>query len=281
MPAARSAVSTDDPSWGSAQVRAVCQVLAQPGYPGLPWSTLKSLLWNLGIEPGAESEDAEPADCRAALHRRLMSAQAGPMRGGVIATFITEAMNPATFSDRSQFEALREGVNRALRFKALSVDPTGDLHHPETARGSSSADSVAERLRTELVRRGSHPETLRYCDDRLIDRSLFHAMFQASRGLATRIRGITGLKSDGLILVNDAFSTKAAHPPLRLSDLMTETDIGEHRGLEGLIRGVFNTFRGNSADLPRVTRTISEQDALEVFGTLSYIHRRLDSARAN
>jgi hypothetical protein len=41
---------------------------------------------------------------------------------------------------------------------------------------------------------------------------------------------------------------------------------------------VFGTFRNNAAHTPKIIRPVKEQDALDLFSTLSYIHRRLDDA---
>ena|SRR6266545_1823305 len=50
--------------------------------------------------------------------------------------------------------------------------------------------------------------------------------------------------------------------------------------VNGLLKGVFGTFRNPPAHTPRAAAswTITEPDALDLFSTLSLIHRRLDRA---
>ncbi|WP_276309372.1 TIGR02391 family protein [Cryobacterium aureum] len=45
-----------------------------------------------------------------------------------------------------------------------------------------------------------------------------------------------------------------------------------------LAKGLFSAFRNPVAHEPRIEWVLTEQDALDVLGTLSMIHRRLDSA---
>ncbi len=261
--------------WESAQVYAICEVLAQPTFPGLRWPTIQRLL----LEAGVRTLVTQGTNKSQSLHRALMAAQQNDRSGEVVVELIRAAMNPTVcVTDTRQFDALREGLNWALRFKPLSIDEGGELHWGPTARKISEAGVTAERLRSELARRGTHPEAIRYCAEEFIRKSLFHAMFEACKGLSERLRELTGLTSDGIVLVNSAFSIRTGTPPIRINALMTETEIGDHRGLEQVIRGVFSIFRGNSAHLPRVVRPVVEQDALDLFSTLSYIHRRLDLA---
>ncbi len=46
-----------------------------------------------------------------------------------------------------------------------------------------------------------------------------------------------------------------------------------------LLKGVFGTFRNPTAHAPRERWPVSEADALDLFSTLSYLHRRLDNRR--
>jgi uncharacterized protein (TIGR02391 family) len=61
---------------------------------------------------------------------------------------------------------------------------------------------LAGGLRTELARRGVHPEVLRYCEEELLRKSLFHAVFEAAKGVSERLRQMSGLSGDGAGLVD-------------------------------------------------------------------------------
>jgi len=91
---------------------------------------------------------------------------------------------------------------------------------------------------------------------------------------------MTGLVIDGAALVDEAFAFKDGAPHLALSSLRTETEQGEQRGFMMLLKGLFGTFRNPTAHAPRISWPISEQDALDILGLVSLVHRRLDSAVA-
>ena len=46
-----------------------------------------------------------------------------------------------------------------------------------------------------------------------------------------------------------------------------------------LLVGVFGAIRNPTAHAPKVIWTMPEQDAIDVFALLSFIHRKLDNAR--
>lgn len=52
----------------------------------------------------------------------------------------------------------------------------------------------------------------------------------------------------------------------------------EPRGVALLAKGLFAAFRHPTSHEPRVEWSMSEQDALDVLGTLSMLHRRLGGA---
>lgn len=58
----------------------------------------------------------------------------------------------------------------------------------------------------------------------------------------------------------------------------TETQRNEQRGVALLAKGLFAGFRNPAAHEPRLHWSVSEHDALDVWGTLSLVRRRLDIA---
>jgi uncharacterized protein (TIGR02391 family) len=115
-----------------------------------------------------------------------------------------------------------------------------------------------------------------YCEVEVLRRSIFHAVFEATKGLAERIRKMTGSTHDGAEPV-DACIAKV-NPVIRINPHVTKSETSEHSGFANLLRGVFGTFRNPVAHVPRTEWTVSEADALNLFSTLSYLHRRLDQA---
>lgn len=142
------------------------------------------------------------------------------------------------------------------------------------ARTASEAAARTARLRSELERRGVHADVLRYCSEELLQDNCFHAVFEATKSVADKIRLRTGLGSDGSALVNAAFT--GSPPLLVINSYRSETEQSEQRGFVHLLNGLFGHFRNVTAHAPRVQWPIAEDDALDLFTLASYLHRRLD-----
>lgn len=106
----------------------------------------------------------------------------------------------------------------------------------------------------------------------------FHTVFEATKSVAEKIRKKTGLNSDGSALVDEAFAFKGIIPHLALSSLQSESEQSEQKGFMNLLKGLFGTFRNTTAHAPKITWSISEQDALDILSMISLVHRRLDEA---
>src|ERR1700676_292314 len=98
------------------------------------------------------------------------------------------------------------------------------------------------------------------------------------KSIAAKIRTLSGLKSDGVELVQQAFGQGQSGPMLAINRLSTETDKGEERGFANLLVGLFGTIRNPLAHNPKVEWDMSEHDALDILTTASLIHRKLDKA---
>jgi uncharacterized protein (TIGR02391 family) len=138
----------------------------------------------------------------------------------------------------------------------------------------------ASKLRAELMRRGIGGDVLAYCRPELLEGNYFHAVFEATKSVAQKIRDRTGLTLDGSALVHEVFSIRNGRTPLLAwNSLRSDNNRSEHNGVALMISGVFNYFRNLPAHVPKVGfRTITEQEALEILTILSFVHRRLDAA---
>ena len=81
----------------------------------------------------------------------------------------------------------------------------GKLHEITAARNLSEAEQRASRIRAELQHRGVHPDVLAFCKAELLEKNYFHAVLEATKSVAEKIRQKTGLTSDGTELVDQAF----------------------------------------------------------------------------
>ena len=191
--------------------------------------------------------------------------------------FINRAMAPARYlSTPELFSWRQDGLNVALAFAGYAVNDDGKVVHTTRETTVSGALARAGRLRSLLEARGTHAEVFKYCRAELLQENYFHAVLEAVKGVAERIRQLTGLGTDGGELVTEAFSTKS--PILALNSLQTETELSEQKGISNLLIGVFGAIRNPTAHAPKVVWAMPEQDAIDILALLSYVHRKLDNA---
>ena len=254
------------------QLRAICDVLGDTS-TGLTGAQIGELLRQCGID------DPGPWTKRHRLYEALSSRQARDRCGNCVVAFIYAAMEPARWlSDPQRFEYLRHRLNEALAFCGYTLGEDGKLRVGKPARTLSEAQERATRLRDELRRRQVHPDVLKFCRAELLQENYFHAVLEATKSVAEKIRQKSGLTSDGAQLVDEAFGLRGGIPLLAFNTLRTESERSEHVGLMSLMKGMFGVFRNVTAHAPKVSWPINEQDALDLLTLASYLHRRLDSA---
>jgi uncharacterized protein (TIGR02391 family) len=119
-----------------------------------------------------------------------------------------------------------------------------------------------------------------FCRAEILAEDYFHAVFEATKSVADKIRRISGLQLDGAELVDAAFGGvgPGKTPLVAVNTLCTPTEQSEHKGLADLLRGMFKAFRNTTGHAPRVHWNVTEQDALDLLTLASMLHRRLDSA---
>ncbi len=196
-----------------------------------------------------------------------------------IVVFIQHVMNPARHCNNLVwFTDTRYKLNQVLSFEGLFLGEDGNVTLSKKATTISESAARASRLKEKLVLRNVHPDVLRFCQEELLVDNYFHAVFEATKSVAEKIRNRTGLTSDGSSLVDQAFAFKSGIPHLALNSLRTESEQSEQRGFMNLLKGLFGTFRNTIAHAPKITWPIEELDALDILSMVSLIHRRLDSA---
>jgi uncharacterized protein (TIGR02391 family) len=191
--------------------------------------------------------------------------------------FIRHSMKPARFVKfPERFESRRTHLNEALAFAGLAVDASGTLSAVEQARTLSEAQRRAQELRADLTTRGVHPDVLRFCREELLADNYFHAVLEAVKSVADKLRARTGLTDDGAPLVDRALTGDP--PMLAINPLKTESEKSEQRGFANLLRGTFGMFRNTTAHEARINWPMTKDDAEDLFSLVSLIHRRLDAA---
>ena len=141
----------------------------------------------------------------------------------------------------------------------------------------TEAQQRAGTIRTELRRRSTHPEVVRYCTDELLAKNNFHATLEATKSIPDRLRALSGLTTDGADLVQHTLAP-ASGPRVAINGGRTKTDRDEQSGFANLVIGLLGLYRNPTAHDPRLTRTVSDDELLEALTTISMVHRRLDDA---
>lgn len=212
--------------------------------------------------------------------RMLLALNARQNRDGCgnnVGAFVQAVMAPVRFLDKPEsFSELRHNLNEVLAFSSLHLAEDGKLTSVAQAKTLTEAQQRAGRLRSELQRRQVHSDVLRFCKPELLEENFFHAILEATKSVADKLRTKTGLVSDGASLADAAFGGKL--PRLALNRLVTESEQSEQSGFCNLLKGIFGVFRNQTAHEPKITKTYSEQDALDLLTLVSYVHRRIDAA---
>jgi uncharacterized protein (TIGR02391 family) len=263
-----------EPMLDNAKLEALCNVLGDT-QSGLTGSEIGRYLQECGINdplPGMTK--------RVRLLEALRSKQNVDRCANNVLRFVKRVMDPVRHvGSRDYYEAKRAEVNAVLAFSALELREDGSLHRRSTARTLTQAEAAASALRKALVERKVHGDVLKFCRAELLADNYFHAVFEAAKSVAEKLREKTGLVSDGAPLIDEALGLgKTGIPRLTFNSLRTESERSEHTGLMNLIKGLFGAFRNTTAHAPKIHWQVTEQDALDILTTISLIHRRLDSA---
>jgi uncharacterized protein (TIGR02391 family) len=213
------------------------------------------------------------------IYDSLVQKQAEDQCGNNVLVFIQHVMRPSRHYDSLEwFSEIRSKLNLALSFEGLELGEDGMVKRTTKTKTISEAAARASKLKESLSLRKVHPDIYTFCREELVSDNYFHAVFEATKSVAEKIRNKTGLTSDGADLVDEAFKFKNQVPYLALNSLQTESEQSEQKGFMNLLKGVFGTFRNTTAHAPKIVWKIEEQDALDILSMVSLIHRRLDNA---
>lgn len=187
---------------------------------------------------------------------------------------IANLLLPSRFAGRSaDFEKYRAELNAVLLFAGLEYTEGGKFRRVEASKTLSEAERRAKTIKAKFQGRRMHAEVFKYCSSELMQKNYFHAVFEASKGLAQRIRDLSGIALDGPALVDKVFSIE--HPILAFNALQTETEKSEHKGFAALLKGCFGAVRNPLAHQPKLMWE-GEDDAADYLTLISLLHRKLD-----
>ena len=225
----------------------------------------------------SKMRDPGPATKRIRIYNAFVQSQNTKKNRTHVLEFIRLSMKPARYSrEPHRYEPMRALLNQALAFSGLVVDEAGKLKATKAVQTLPEAQRRARDLRADLEGRGVHPDVLKFCRSELLADNYFHAVQEAVKSVADKMRIQTGLKDDGASLVDRALGGK---PPLMaINSYASASEVSEQRGFANLVRGTFGMFRNPTAHEARINWKMSKEDAEDLLTIVSLIHRRIDKA---
>lgn len=240
---------------------------------GLTGSEIHQLLLQANIED--TTQQGVMLAKRKNLFNSLANEQTKNKCSNNILRFIGYALAPSRYvKNEEEFERIRGEVNQQLAFVGYELAESGKFREITVASTISDVQIKANNLKKEIEQRKGHSEIIKYCKAELLENNYFHAVLEANKGLFQRIRDLSGVEADGNRLIEEVFSK---NPILIINNYRTSSEKNEHEGFCSLLKGLCRMFRNPTAHEPKVSWDISEQDALEILGIISYCHRRLDN----
>ena len=187
------------------------------------------------------------------LYDALSTKQSEDRCSNNILAFIKYVLRPSRHIHRKEwFKNIRTELNYVLSFEGFELTESGDIRETDKVKTFSEAEERAQNLRKTLLDRKIHSDILTFCKAELLVDNYFHAVFEATKSIAEKIRIKTNLTADGSELVDQAFSYKGKIPYLALNNLTTESHESEQKGFMNLLKGVFGTFRNTTAHAPKM-----------------------------
>lgn len=262
------AKKTFDPIDGGT-LEGLAKILANTEY-GLTGTELSKFI------PEAGLIDVDPIITKwKRLYNSFIDVQVRTQNSNNILRFINITMRPSRFVGQNErFEFIRGELNKRLSFIGLFLNESAIFNPVEKSKTITEAELRVNRFKAKLESRNIHSKIYDYCNAELITENYFHSVFEAVKSIAEEIRKRTNLTLDGSELIEKSLSVNS--PLLKINRLETETEKSEQKGFANLIKGVFGMFRNTTAHAPKVIWNITEDEALDIMTTISFIHKKLE-----
>ncbi len=264
------------------QIKAICGVVAHTSQ-GLTKNELTVLLGQCGIRAVDDGSSRSQWGYTIGLNKRdwLYNCLATEINNShslsKVFSFLQAALNPARYTSvdsRQRYRYLLEETNIILLFAGLSIDQSGKLIEVSQAHTLTEVDKRVNHLKKALYDRAIHSEVQKYCIEDYLRADYYDAVFEAAKGLAERVRQISGLTTDGGTLFQTAFSQNK--PYIFFNAMKTESERSEFVGLKELLEAIFHLVRNPAAHTPKVNWKTDETKALDILTLISFAHKYLD-----
>ncbi len=264
------------------ELESICAILGDT-YKGFTKSELKQFLANCNIAEVDDGSRNNGLTYTTGLNKKdwLYNCFAEKINTSkscdCVFLFVETALSPISHTSqdkREKYNYITEELNKVLLLIGLMVDSSGKIIDAPKANSLSEVDERVNHLQKKLYDRTIHYEVMKYCSSDFLRKDFFDAVFEASKGLAQRVRDITGLGTDGCSLFNTAFALN--DPFLFFNSLKTDSERNEHNGLKELLSAIFHLVRNPEAHTPKINWKIDETKALDILTLISFAHKYLD-----
>jgi hypothetical protein len=182
-------MSRKEPPFSEADLAAIAKCIDSAA----THTELDSLLRDVGlVEPSERSGLSKWQS----IYNALANAQSSTATGNFAMRLIQTVLSPKRFVQRAtEFDGARANVNQFLAFRGWHLFENGKFGRVAQA-ATIEAKVRASRIRSELERRDVHSDVLVFCRAELLQENYFHAVLEATKSVAEKIRAKTGLTSD-------------------------------------------------------------------------------------
>jgi hypothetical protein len=189
------------PTLTPGQLTSICKLFGDTDH-GLSGDAIGRVLRDATIR------DAEPTITKwKRLNAAICSSTSAEANSTRAYNFIRHALDPARYvGNKVHFDERRGGLNTILLLTGVEFREDGRFGAVSAAATLGEAEVRVNRLRAALSTRGVHPDVLAACRTELIQQNVFHAVLEASKSIAEKLRAKTGLMSDGAQLVDEALA---------------------------------------------------------------------------
>ena len=189
--------------------------------------------------------------------------------------FTKECFNPARgIKNSKKYMALLDKINEVLILLGVQIKDDGNFYPTDRVESLSEAQKRTKSLRTKLTNYAIHENVLKFCCEELLVEDYFHAIFEATKSLSSRVKDMSNLDKDGRALFQEALSVKS--PYMALSELDTESKRDQQKGLADILCGVTSMVRNVTAHEPRIKWMVNENEAIDILLVISFLYKMLD-----
>lgn len=194
-----------------------------------------------------------------------------------ILNFCIKYFDPVRFvnGQNDSYTSQLTEFNRIMLFAGWQISKNGKLQRRRAAMTIAEVNERIKDFKAELNSRNAHSKIFYYCTPEIFSEDYFHLVEEAIKGLFDRIRELALLNSgDGQRLIDDVFSS--SEPIIIINNFQTDSEKSEHKGFANMMKALYSMVRNPTAHSAKIKWSINKVDTLDILGTVSYCHRKLD-----